>query len=131
MMVKDCPLCPAALDRGKIKESNELSFFFDLEHPILSGSGMVLPKAHRETVFDLSPEEHASAFELLSEVKARVDRELRPDGYNVGWNCGAVAGQSVPHCHMHVVPRFRDEPFASRGIRYWLKQEGNRRGPAV
>ena len=58
-----------------------------------------------------------------------LDEQYGPAGYNVGWNNGAVAGQSVFHAHMHVIPRFADEPFAGRGIRYWLKQEDNRRGP--
>lgn len=51
----------------------------------------------------------------------------QPDGYNVGWNSGAVAGQEVFHAHLHVIPRFADEPLAGRGIRYALKQPTNRR----
>jgi histidine triad (HIT) family protein len=52
---------------------------------------------------------------------------LRPDGFNVGWNCGPVGGQVIPHAHLHVIPRFADEPYAGKGIRHWLKQESNRR----
>jgi len=55
-----------------------------------------------------------------------MDERYRPDGYNVGWNCGTVGGQIAMHTHMHVIPRFRQEPYAGRGIRYWLKQPANR-----
>jgi len=49
-------------------------------------------------------------------VRATIDRELAPDGYNVGWNSGVAAGQEVFHAHMHVIPRFGDEPLAGKGI---------------
>jgi diadenosine tetraphosphate (Ap4A) HIT family hydrolase len=79
----------------------------------------------------VSREERAATFQLLARVKTTIDRELAPDGYNVGWNCGVPAGQEVFHAHMHVIPRFADEPLAGRGIRHWLKQDANRRTPAV
>jgi histidine triad (HIT) family protein len=55
-----------------------------------------------------------------------MDAELSPDGYNVGWNCGRVGGQEVFHAHLHVIPRFRQEPLAGQGIRSHLKSEANR-----
>ena len=51
---------------------------------------------------------------------------LAPDGSNVGWNCGRVGGQEVFHAHLHVIPRFRQEPLAGHGIRSHLKSELNR-----
>jgi diadenosine tetraphosphate (Ap4A) HIT family hydrolase len=95
---------------------------------VLTGSGLVIPKAHRETVFDLTEAEWSATFALLLRVKDRLDRLHAPQGYNVGWNAGSVGGQEVFHAHLHVIPRFADEPYAGRGIRYWLKQEANRRG---
>ncbi len=78
-------------------------------------------------MFDLSVEEFVSTFSLLTEVKTLIDAEYHPQGYNLGWNCGVVAGQTVFHAHLHVIPRFESEPYAGRGIRYWFKQEPNRR----
>ena len=49
-----------------------------------------------------------------------------PDGYNVGWNCGATGGQEVFHAHLHVLPRFVQEPLAGKGIRAFLKSDANR-----
>ena len=126
-MPSDCPFCPSNLDPRQIRESNDLCIFLDRDEPVLTGSGIIVPRAHRETLFDLSREEHAATFELLPKIKARMDRDFQPDGYNLGWNCGSTAGQQVFHCHLHVVPRFNSEPFAGRGLRYWLKQDTNKR----
>ena len=92
----------------------------------LKHSGLIIPIAHRETVFDLSPAEISATFALLTEVKQWLDRQFTPDGYNIGWNCGAIGGQEVFHAHMHVIPRFRQEPLAGKGIRALLKSEANR-----
>ena len=95
--------------------------------PVLIGSGIIVPKNHRETVFDLTPEELEETFKILKEVRERVDELYKPQGYNVGWNCYPVGGQFIPHAHLHVIPRFDDEPLAGKGIRHHLKQESNKR----
>jgi histidine triad (HIT) family protein len=77
-------------------------------------------------VFDLTEPEVTATFQLLRKVKASMDAELSPDGYNVGWNCGRVAGQEVFHAHLHVIPRFKQEPLAGKGIRSHLKSDANR-----
>lgn len=107
---------------------NELAVFGNLEDDeALSGSGVIVPKAHKETVFDLSPQEIAATFDLLSEVRPLLEERYRPDGFNVGWNCFGTAGQAIPHAHMHVLLRFEDEPRAGYGIRWWLRQSENQR----
>jgi diadenosine tetraphosphate (Ap4A) HIT family hydrolase len=130
-MSETCPFCPPELNERDVKLSNTLCVFVTRAHPVLVGSGVIVPRAHRRDVFDLTQEEWEASFELLVRVRRAIDRELSPDGYNVGWNCGSAAGQEVFHAHMHVIPRFGDEPLAGRGIRYWLKQETNRRRPGA
>ena len=92
----------------------------------LKHSGVIIPKKHRETVFDLTPDELEATFVLLAEVKSWMDRQLHPDGYNIGWNCYPIGGQEVMHAHMHVIPRFTAEPLAGDGIRTLLKSEKNK-----
>ena len=123
----NCPFCPPKVNDNAILLENDLSLFIDLKHSILQGSGIIVPKAHRESTFDLTTEEIISTFSLLTEVKALLDTKYDPQGYNLGWNCGVVAGQTVFHAHLHVIPRYASEPKAGKGIRYWLKQESNRR----
>ncbi len=122
-----CPFCPPLVQDQPTPLENGSSLSIDLKHPILQGSGVIVPRAHRPSVFELTPEEITSAFSLLAEVRAFLDARHSPQGYNLGWNCGAVAGQTVFHAHLHVIPRYAGEPHAGRGIRYWLKQESNRR----
>lgn len=123
----DCPFCFPAIERAGIVLQNDLCLFLQQDEPILIGSGLIIPRQHRITIFDLTPEEWQATYTLLHEVKTLLDRTCQPHGYNVGWNCEAVAGQEVFHAHLHVIPRYADEPLAGRGIRYWLKQPANKR----
>jgi histidine triad (HIT) family protein len=108
---------------------NELCMFFnseDLEGAFLRGSGVIIPKAHRPTVFELTPAEIDATFDLLRQARPLLDERYKPDGFNIGWNCYA-AGGGAPHAHLHVLLRFWDEPKAGQGIRWPLRQPDNRR----
>jgi len=94
---------------------------------VLPGSCIIIPRAHRETVFDLTADEWRATQDLLDKAKRYIGKKYRPDGYNVGWNVGETGGQEVFHAHMHVIPRHSDEPLAGKGIRYWIKQKSNTR----
>jgi diadenosine tetraphosphate (Ap4A) HIT family hydrolase len=122
-----CPFCPSQIDPAEIVLENRLCLFLQGTDPVLTGSGLIVPKLHRETVFDLTAAEWQATFEMLQEAKALLDQKYAPDGYNVGWNCGQIGGQNIFHAHLHVIPRYKDEPLAGKGIRFWLKQETNRR----
>lgn len=124
----DCPLCHIDAGEQQIVFENEYCRFLQQPQPVLTGSGIIIPVAHRVTVFELTPDEWTASWQLLQQVKEWLDEKLRPDGYNIGWNAGSTAGQEIFHAHMHVIPRFDDEPYAGRGIRYWIKQDANRRG---
>lgn len=123
-----CPFCPPALSVAQVVLENAHCLFLQQTEPVLEGSGLIIPRQHRETVFDLTEDEWQATFDLLQRARAWIENKYTPDGYNLGWNCGQVGGQEVFHAHLHVIPRFRDEPLAGKGIRYWLKQESNRRG---
>jgi diadenosine tetraphosphate (Ap4A) HIT family hydrolase len=131
MTSNDCSFCDFEGFRrfgSPVYIENELCLFANSdEGDVLRGSGIIVPKAHRRTVFDLTPVEVSATFELLNQAKDQLDERYRPDGYTLGWNCEAAGGQEVFHAHLHVVPRFADEPYAGRGIRWWLKRDENRR----
>jgi diadenosine tetraphosphate (Ap4A) HIT family hydrolase len=124
----DCPYCSLEASDTRVVFRDELAWF--LRDPRYQGSlkhsGVIIPVAHRETVFDLTDAEVAATFSLLRKVKESMDAELSPDGYNIGWNCRRVGGQDILHAHMHVIPRFRQEPLAGQGIRSHLKSDANR-----
>ncbi|MFS0855857.1 HIT family protein [Paenibacillus taichungensis] len=79
------------------------------------GAGRIVPKIHRETVFDLTQDEWDATYQLLQEVKLYLDKNYKPEGYNVGWNCGHAGGQHVFHSHLHVIPRYAIEAMAGKG----------------
>jgi diadenosine tetraphosphate (Ap4A) HIT family hydrolase/RimJ/RimL family protein N-acetyltransferase len=125
-LYSNCVFCHFELEKQqKIVLENELCAFLQLPQKVLVGSGVIVPKAHRETVFDLTEQEWQATYELLHNVKSYLDTTFTPDGYNVGWNVGSTGGQHIPHAHLHVIPRFNDEPYAGKGIRHWLKQKSN------
>ena len=122
----DCPFCN--IKKEEILFDNAFCLFLHQRNQdVLIGSGIIIPKKHRESVFDLTKEEWQASYEILQRAKIYLDETYRPDGYNVGWNIGRVGGQEVFHAHMHVIPRYANEPFAGKGIRYWLKQPENKR----
>lgn len=131
--MKDCIFCHSELEpTQKIILSNEYCWFLQLEQSQqkgiqLEGSGVIVPKLHRETAFDLTIEEWNATYTLLQDVKNYLDKRHQPQGYNLGWNCGEIGGQHIFHSHFHILPRYTDEPFAGKGIRYMFKSETNKR----
>lgn len=127
-IMTNCPFCNFKDDeRGEILLQNELCYYVLCKDAVLEGWGMIMPKKHRETVFELTQDEWNATYSLLEEVKTYIDESVRPDGYNLGWNVGKIGGQEVFHAHLHIIPRFKDEPLAGKGIRHWFKQVENKR----
>ena len=121
-----CVFCNYKNDeKGTILFENELCTCIERNDKVLIGSCMVIPKNHKVTVFDLDYDEWEATKQLLEKAKSYLDSKYNPDGYNIGWNSGAIAGQTVFHAHMHIIPRYADEPYAKRGIRSWIKREEN------
>lgn len=85
------------------------------KYPVSSGHTLIIPKRHVETYFDLSFEERISLVDVIDAVKLELDVDFRPDGYNIGFNVGEVAGQTVMHCHVHVIPRYVGDMEDPRG----------------
>lgn len=125
-----CPFCNPEEDKEQnIVFENETCYFLqhDKQQNVLEGSGVIVPKKHHINAFELTKEEWADTYELLQSAKEYLDNEYSPDGYTLGWNVGEVSNQSIFHSHFHVIPRYKDEPLAGKGIRYWLKQPENKR----
>jgi diadenosine tetraphosphate (Ap4A) HIT family hydrolase len=81
---------------------------------------LVIPKRHVRSFFELTTEERAAMFSLLDEAKSAVAREFEPDGFNIGINDGPAAGQTVPHLHIHLIPRYKGDLADPRGGVRWV-----------
>ena len=126
-----CQFCDLETFRcAELFIQSDLSFFASNsfgDRQVLPGAGIACPRAHRESPFELTGEEWADTQVLLRQAKAALDERLRPDGYNLVWNVKPDAGQEVAHVHLHLIPRFHDEPYAGRGGRWLLRQAENLR----
>ena len=108
--------------------SNALAFAIFDRYPVSPGHTLVITKRLVATWFDASAAEQAALMELVNLVKSTLDRRLdpRPDGYNVGFNSGDAAGQTVPHVHIHVIPRYQgDMPDPRGGVRHVIPNKGH------
>lgn len=93
--------------------------------PVSPGHVLVLPRRHVVTIWELEADEYRFCFDLVLAAKAAIEQRLRPDGYNVGVNCGEAAGQSVWHAHIHVIPRYAgDTPKPKGGVRHVIPLKG-------
>ena len=109
---KPCPFC--IVEREKILET-EMSFVIYDGFPVNDGHALVIPKRHTANYFDLSLEEQKDCIELLNRVKGIVQAKYNPAGFNVGININEAAGQTVPHVHIHLIPRYEGDVEEPRG----------------
>lgn len=117
METNNCPFCNLAQHVEIICESEICVAFFD-GYPVSPGHALIIPKRHVASYFDLTDEERKAMNAMLLEVKQKLDERFHPDGYNIGINVGEDAGQSVFHCHMHLIPRYKgDVPNPKGGVR--------------
>ena len=108
--------------------SNDLAFAVFDGFPVSPGHVLVVTRRVVETWFDATEAEQAALMGLVNEAKRRLDGRLepKPDGYNVGFNCGAASGQTVPHVHIHVIPRYVGDVADPRGgVRHVIPGKGN------
>lgn len=94
---------------------DELSIAFYDKYPVNKGHVLIVPKRHVNDYFSLNKDEINSINNLLFQCKELLDKEVKPDGYNIGMNCGSEAGQTIFHCHVHLIPRFKFDMDDPRG----------------
>lgn len=124
--MKDCKFCDASRRQERSVLENDL-FWADFDiHPVSTGHMKIIAKRHVESFFDLSADEAAAAYDLLKEAKHLLDEKYHPAGYNVGVNVGSVAGQTVFHLHIHLIPRYSgDVADPVGGVRNVIPGKGN------
>jgi ATP adenylyltransferase len=106
----ECFLCTAAADDAPadahVVERTALTVTVLNRFPYSSGHVMVVPRRHVPDILALTPDEGSAVFSGMQRAVEALDAAMNPGGYNVGINQGAVAGASVEHVHLHVVPRW-------------------------
>lgn len=113
-----CPFCTISEER--IELSSLHSMVIRDGFPISPGHTLIIPRRHIGSFFDLSEIERDAMFVLIEEAKRQLDREFKPDGYNIGINDGAAAGQTISHLHIHLIPRYQGDREDPRGGIRWI-----------
>lgn len=100
--------------------SNRLAFAVYDRYPVSPGHALVIPRREVPDWLAASQDERSALIDLVGDVLAILQRERSPDGFNVGFNLGNAAGQTVGHLHVHVIPRYAgdvDDPTGGvRGV---------------
>lgn len=111
-----CPFCnPIAED---IVARSDLCYAMWDRFPVNKGHLLIIPFRHTPDFFSMTPEERDGVVSLVASCKEVIEENFTPDGYNIGFNVGEAAGQTLMHCHCHVIPRYAgDVPEPRGGVR--------------
>jgi len=116
-MTEACPFCTLPAER--IVDCNALAVVIRDAYPVAPGHTLVIPMRHVGSFFELDADEQVAVLELLRRARQRLQQEFAPDGYTIGINDGPAAGQTVPHVHLHLIPRRAgDVPDPRGGVRW-------------
>ena len=92
-------------ESGLAKENNLAYASYD-SYPVSEGHCLIIPKRHVKDYFDLSNEEIIACNDLIREIKNEIiKKDSSVKGFNIGSNAGKISGQSILHCHIHLIPR--------------------------
>ena len=124
-MTSNCFFCRMLSNdtRNEIILQNELAVMIRDTSPVSDGHSLIIPRRHVSSFFDTSAEERLALMALLDQTRKDLDHELNPDDYNIGINDGPLAGQSIPHLHIHLIPRYKGDKEDPRGGVRWLLPE--------
>lgn len=118
---KPCPFCHR--DPARVLAEDELCVIYKDGFPVSPGHTVIIPKRHFATLFEASEVEQLALLRALSQAKAILDAAHRPEGYNIGINHGKAGGQTVPHLHIHLIPRYTGDKDEPRGGVRWVLPE--------
>jgi len=121
-MINHCPFC--TLPPERIIEQTPLALVIRDGFPVSPGHTLILPRRHVGSFFETTAEERTDLLQLLDRAQMQLAAQLRPAGFNIGINDGPVAGQTVLHLHIHLIPRFvGDHPDPRGGVRWVLPEK--------
>jgi len=117
----NCPFCN--LPTNRIIYHNDYAIMIEDAYPVSPGHCLIIPKRHVGSWFNTSTTEQTSILQLLAEGKIRQDKNYHPESYNIGINDGQASGQTVPHLHVHLIPRYLGDQVDPRGGVRWIIPE--------
>lgn len=113
-----CPFCSLPADRTVLSSANAIALRD--AYPISPGHTLIVPRRHIGSFFEATTQERAELLALLDEAKRELDAQFTPAAFNIGINDGPAAGQTVPHLHIHLIPRYVGDRTDPRGGVRWI-----------
>ncbi len=105
-----CKICAGEMESNTIFETNDFKVILD-KFPAAKGHALIIPKEHFDDIYGMDSETAGKLFALATVVARSMKKVLNCDGLNVLQNNGEVAGQTVNHFHMHLIPRYKGDDF--------------------
>jgi diadenosine tetraphosphate (Ap4A) HIT family hydrolase len=120
----ECPFCDIPSER--IIGANELAYAVRDNFPVTPWHTLIISRRHVPSYFDLTPAETQACHDLLAEMRKNIlSKDNNITGFNIGVNQGCAAGQTVMHCHIHLIPRTEGDVRNARGgIRHVIPEKG-------
>jgi len=101
-------------------------FIIEDNYPVSPDHLLIISNKEKTDYFELSEVEQKELTHLICVSKIIIEQKYKPDGYNIGMNCGESAGQTVFHFHCHIIPRYLGDMDNPRGgVRHCVKGKGN------
>jgi histidine triad (HIT) family protein len=100
-----CKIAKKEIPSHVVYEDENCFAFLDIK-PHAKGHTVVIPKKHGTLIFDFTDKDFEQLMHGVKKTVEKLNKKLNPDGFNIGWNSGSIAGQVVPHLHIHVFPRY-------------------------
>lgn len=113
-----CKLANSEIPTNTLYEDDEFKVILDLS-PASKGHALILPKNHFRNMYDIDDEVLAKAMRLAKKMVKVMTKELNADGFNIMQNNEEVAGQTVFHFHIHLIPRYKND----NAIKFWKPME--------
>ena len=124
IMKEDCPFCNIGEHVEVLFKADTAMAILD-SFPISPGHTLIIPKRHVADYFELTAEEQNELWQLVKRCKMILQDRFHPDGFNIGINVGEMAGQSIFHVHIHLIPRYKgDMKNPKGGVRHIIPGKG-------
>jgi len=103
-----CKIAKGEIPSAKIYEDNEVIAFLDIS-PVAIGHTLIVPKKHSTTFLESDKKSLDAIIETMKKISLALIKALGAEGVNTIINTGRAAGQLIPHTHIHIIPRFRND----------------------
>lgn len=105
----ECPFC--IIHDANIRHQNDFGLIMYDENPVSQGHMLIIPHRHISSFFDVTEKERKSLITLLELARNDLKMRFQPDGFHIGFNDGDIVGQRIEHLHIHVIPRYSNQPL--------------------